>query len=1594
MRWSFIRVFSLVVLASVVKAAMPDAQLIPENFDLRDGRLLSERSASLQMDVQGFASDQTGFHIAFGESWSLSNQDGDVCLVSERCPVQEREDRPMMPRYTHFFEVPEQGDVHLVIDRLLTEPIDMPSLSLGAPEETGLRQELDLKGSDAASAFAASGFDHPALIASPVIFRDLRMVSLSVHPFFLEDGQLQQIREIDLHLEYGDRETGSTEPSLMVVGGNEKSLSSAAWSSTMDKTYAGMCLNHGQFYNDVDDTIFPVYLITGSPDYLSNPAYMAEFVKWKREKGFDVRIVPFDEIPGGGQSIAFGSLRDWVAGQWDELRPEYLLLVGDDDGDAACPDSVVQSSHGEFDVSDHFFGLLEGDDYFPDLFVGRFSVDSPQQLFVMAQKPVIHEKMPNIAGTGWLDHGLVVSCNYSDTGNHPISPNLTSRWVIDKLRANGFAIGASDSLFYPPLADGGALISSALNAGRGIVNYRGWANSNGWIYPAFDRDDIWALNNVMKMPIVASFVCQTGAYGAGSGDVTVEDPCFGEAFVRVGDPGAPKGAVAFVGPSDLHTRSQYNNPVCSGFFNAIFDLDLSSIGPALLNGKMELHRGYPLEHEDPFGTYFYFHVYNVLGDPDLQIWRDDPGTLAVAVDTQLAPGTASLEVYVNDSDSGDPVNSAFATLTAGSDRSTLLARGRVENGSLLLSFDPELALEAGSMVLTVSSLNHTPSQQTLTIGSDGLPTLLGWEILDETADGLYLPGELLQLKARLQDVSGTGVAAGELTLRDPLDWPQLPLSYEVVDAALTYDALGADATITTSDFFEIRLSETLSDAETLPLAMDAQSGAIEGLLLGSLQMHGLAISLDALSLASGADQLFPLQNDELNVTVVNTGSIDFESPQFQLISGTDLVQVLSDPVEPGAFAIGESRELSFSLRGGSSLFTGMLLNVDLQLIDDGLQAALSLTLPSADRLADDPRGPDAHGYWAIESDDYGVQSRPEYDWVELDPVYGGQGAERLYLIDDDVTTIDAPFPVKFYGEDQTQISICSNGWISFGETWMSNFRNWNIPSALGPSNMVCAFWDDLKPRHMPAGQDSLYVPVFLRHDVAEGRLVIEWSRTFNRYAWENEGQPMEEFQIVIYDQATRPTSSGDNEILVQFKQVTDLDQNNNFATCGIQNFGHNIGLEVSYAALPDAGCSPLGGGRSVLFTTATPLNDTEYRVEVVQPLPQSWMNSIQPILQWNHELFAADIASDDIDYSLALYDAEGTTLLSAGVNNTGEFDLAATEVVLPENEQLRFTLSAASDGATFDALQGEILFYVDATPPVLTPALLSNSLFIGTLELGLISSEPLAVLSAVATNEAGETLSTFEMLSGTQWDDGRQLNYLTADATSDLFSVVIFAEDLHGLANEDTVPIALSTSASGGFERGDLRFEWTPQAGSWFAVMGLPGLSTDALIPGLGSHAFQLVLPAGLSDVQLQMTLEADKILVQLTPEGAVAVSQTRLGDQVSAHLTQSGQYAIRQGSSDLLPAAFKLVGCAPNPFNPSTWLHFDLPSAGDVHVVIYNLQGQQVTRMSADALSAGSHRMLWDGRNTVGTDVASGLYIATLQWQNQVQSTRMLLLR
>lgn len=83
-----------------------------------------------------------------------------------------------------------------------------------------------------------------------------------------------------------------------------------------------------------------------------------------------------------------------------------------------------------------------------------------------------------------------------------------------------------------------------------------------------------------------------------------------------------------------------------------------------------------------------------------------------------------------------------------------------------------------------------------------------------------------------------------------------------------------------------------------------------------------------------------------------------------------------------------------------------------------------------------------------------------------------------------------------------------------------------------------------------------------------------------------------------------------------------------------------------------------------------------------------------------------------------------------------------------------------------------------------------------------------------------------------------------------------------------------------------------------------------------------------------------------------------------------------------------------PNPFNPSTWIEFELSTGGPAEIAVYDIAGRWVNSLTRATLPAGLHRIEWDGRDAHGAPAASGVYCYSLRTAQGHWMKRMVLLR
>jgi hypothetical protein len=93
-------------------------------------------------------------------------------------------------------------------------------------------------------------------------------------------------------------------------------------------------------------------------------------------------------------------------------------------------------------------------------------------------------------------------------------------------------------------------------------------------------------------------------------------------------------------------------------------------------------------------------------------------------------------------------------------------------------------------------------------------------------------------------------------------------------------------------------------------------------------------------------------------------------------------------------------------------------------------------------------------------------------------------------------------------------------------------------------------------------------------------------------------------------------------------------------------------------------------------------------------------------------------------------------------------------------------------------------------------------------------------------------------------------------------------------------------------------------------------------------------------------------------------------------------------------PVIFKLNNCYPNPFNPVTTLHYDLPENGLVNITIYDMLGREVKTLVNQIQDAGYKSVIWDATNDYSKPVSAGIYLYQIQVGNYMQTKKMVLLK
>lgn len=918
---------------------------------------------------------------------------------------------------------------------------------------------------------------------------------------------------------------------------------------------------HVELPNALTETYIPVYegiLDNYDTSYMVNlpfkqPAMLIighgpmsqvlnRFVTWKRESGMEVTVINKEDIAENANATQIQrAIREFY--HEADNKPEYLLLIGAVAGTYNIPTFYHPPQN---DATDLPYGIIydEGEGYMQDMLVGRISVTSATQLANIVNKTIIHERNPNIGD--WMERNLVVAGNFATVRPIPITPVLTSRWIADLMRSVGFDV----TEIYWEMGDGGygtTEIIEALNNGVQFVCYRGWGDANGWHYPRFHIPHLRDIQNGMMMPVVTSFVCNTGDFANPN-----VDPCFGEYWMRMGTPASPNGAVGFIGPSDLYTSTEFNNAMSTGFYWGVLKEDIRCISTALLRGKMEMYRNYPTERGPGQWMEHYFKVYNVLSDPSLNLWVLRPNQMNLYIPDRITSAESHIEFAAYGLEGG------YVTVT----RDSLEYETYRINDDYV--FIPIEEVDERDIWITVTADNYVPVQQVIEVTPSTGIEMTAYDF----GGSAVQPGTEITLNVTLTNFSDAEVADVSAQLSAYTD------EYlEIINDTDDFGNIpaGGDA----EGSFSFRINPDTPRFTPIQLAISI-SPTDDYAKIQSI-VTGLLFVVNEHTVQSDNNVLDPGETADINVKITNEGEIDAENLKAYILSGSNAVEVEQEYIEFGNVGVGESANVSFTATAAADAFIGRQVHFQLDFQDEiGMMARshFATTLGEVDNTA--PTGPCPYGYYAYDSFDVDYEHVPTYDWIEIDPEQGGPGTDK-WLHDDGTTTIGLPFTFQYYGMESDSLSICSNGWVSFIPTWMINFRNWSIPTAENPWGIIAPFWDDLKGK--PDVGDSLRVAWW--HDEDNERFIVTWLDAYN---WANISPTgLEVMQLIL-----EPREGRDGDLIFQYHTVWNQNQGRNYSTQGIQSPCNTMGLQYAFFNIYDPTATKIQPELAIRFTTDPP----------------------------------------------------------------------------------------------------------------------------------------------------------------------------------------------------------------------------------------------------------------------------------------------------------------------------------------------------------------------------------------------------------------------
>lgn len=491
-----------------------------------------------------------------------------------------------------------------------------------------------------------------------------------------------------------------------------------------------------------------------------SPAF-TPYIQYKSSRGLKTELRTVEWVVNNypGRDLP-EKIRNLIIDYFHSRGLYYVLLAGDN---PQVPSRRIEVSvgnehgsiptdlyYGDIDYSwdsnhnNRFGEMADSVDLYADVFVGRASVDSRQQVENFINKVQTFENNPipdyikrSLLPSGWLWRSL----NYHGKFvNDSIAQLTPPDWTDRKLEDSPSALVVSDSF------DHGFLIFDP--AGHG--NESGVYDENG--SAIYTTSVASRQQNDRRFSVVTSLACDPGNFEA--------EDCLAEVALNCQEGGAIAvmmnsrygwGTPPVMGPSEK---------LCVRFYDFLFNYAQYQTGPCHDRSREE-YAGAAIY--DPLWRWC-MTEFNLLGDPTIDIWTAPPLNISITAPDTIQTGSQTLTVTVREG--SNPVSGA--TVTAYKDGNILAIGTTNSSGMVNLAIHPTTT---GQLLITALRHNNIPNSKTILIEpGDPEPSVVyhRYEIEDQGQpheNGVLEPGETVQLKIVLSNIGLAPATNTHLTLR-------------------------------------------------------------------------------------------------------------------------------------------------------------------------------------------------------------------------------------------------------------------------------------------------------------------------------------------------------------------------------------------------------------------------------------------------------------------------------------------------------------------------------------------------------------------------------------------------------------------------------------------------------------------------------------------------------------------------------------------------------------------------------------------------------------------------------------------------------------